>query len=390
MNARAEISNLRPSIGGVRQHTGDAFACDRRQDFAPTVIRTHRGGRWRRVDRRKNAGEWGKFVHRDEMLVFDVDDGQEGGPGIVTGAIPTVQDAAARLAPLAPAPGMAIAEIGADCGWTAALLAHHLQGGRVVTLADTARLADVARQHLEHYPQVQVVSSAEIGALGPAGSFDGLLSHRAVRRVPWDWVTLVRPDGQLCLPVRTGLGGSSTLLTLRVARDGLSASGRFLAGPAVQALWLREQRPGEGTRIESQKSPRASAARGATRAPLLPVARLFAGLLHPDLRMELVRGTAQFEGDVADRLRIHDHQASRAVIFLWDPGSVYEWGPRDLGTVLFDALAQWHAAGEPKLGQLGVTITETEHTLWLGAPDGPSWRLPELHTMTGEVERDAT
>jgi hypothetical protein len=105
--------------------------------------------------------------------------------------------------------------------------------------------------------------------------------------------------------------------------------------------------------------------------------------------MQVVRGVAQLEGDVADRLRIHDHQASRAVVFLHSP-RIYEWGPRDLGSDLFDALGQWHAAGEPEVEQLGVTITETEHTLWLGAPDGPSWRLPELHTTTNEVERHAT
>lgn len=391
MNAPAEVGSLRPGHSGAHRHAGDAFFCDRRQDFVPTVIRTHRGGRWRRVDRRKNAGEWAKFVHRAEMLVFDVDDGQEGGPGVVTGVIPTVQDAAARLATFAPTPGLAaVAEIGTDGGWTTAVLAHHLQGGRVVTLADTDRLADVARQRLERYSRVKVVSGPRAGALGPVRSFDGLLSHRAVRRVPWEWGTRVRPGGRLCLPVRSALGGSSTLLTLRVARDGLSASGRFLAGPAPQVLWLREQRPGEGTHIESHQSPRASAALGSMRAPLWPAARLFAGLLHPELRMHLVRGTEQFEGDVADRLRIHDHQASRAVIFLCGPGSVYEWGPRDLGTVLFDALAQWHAAGEPKLGQLGVTITETEHTLWLGAPDGPSWQLPDNRTPAGGAETHAS
>ncbi|MHC3474890.1 protein-L-isoaspartate O-methyltransferase family protein [Streptomyces sp. 7R007] len=353
------------------------------------MIRTHRGGRWRRVDRTKNAGEWGKFVHRDEVLVFDVDDGQEGGPGVVTGTMPTVQDVAARLTAFAPAPGMAAVEIGTDCGWTAALLDHHLPGGRVVTRADTDRLADLARKHLEHYPRVQVVSAAQTEALGPAGSFDGLLSHRAVRRVPWQWVTLVRPGGRLCLPVRTALGAPGTLLTLRVARDGRSAHGRFLAGPVVQALWLREQRPGAGTRVDAPQTPRASAACGLTRVSLWPAARVFAGLLHPDLRMELVRGTAQFEGDVADRLRLHDHRASRAVIFLSDPGCVYEWGPRALGTVLRDALTQWHAAGEPVLEQMGMTITETEHTLWLGAPDGPCWRLPDLRTLDDGTEHHA-
>jgi protein-L-isoaspartate O-methyltransferase len=341
------------------------------------------------VDRSKNAGEWAKFVHRSEMLVFDVDDGGEGGPGIVTGVIPSKEDATARLAALAPVPGTAVAEIGTDCGWTAASLAHLLPGSQVVTVADTERLAEIARQRLRPYPRVRVVSGSRAGVLGPAGSFHGLLSHRAVRRVPWEWVTRVRPGGRLCLPVRTALGGSSTLLVLTVARDGASASGRFHAGPAPQTVWLREQRPGEGISVESQGSPRASEALDARGAHVRTAARLFAGLLRPDLRMQVVRGVAQLEGDVADRLRIHDHQASRAVVFLHSP-RIYEWGPRDLGSDLFDALGQWHAAGEPEVEQLGVTITETEHTLWLGAPDGPSWRLPELHTIAGEVERHAT
>lgn len=389
MNARVEAGSLRPESGRVHEHAGDVFTCDRRQDFVPHVIRTHRGGRWRRVDRTKNAGEWAKFVHRSEMLVFDIDDGGEGGPGLVTGVIPSKEDAEARLAALAPVPGTAIAEIGTDCGWTAAALDHRLRGGQVVTVADTGRLAEIARQRLRPYPRVRVVSAPDAGVLGPAGSFHGLLSHRAVRHVPWEWVTRVRPGGRLCLPVRTALGGSSTLLVLNVARDGSSASGRFHAGPAPQTVWLREHRPGEGTTIESQGSPRASEALATKGAHVRSAARLFAGLLRPDLRMQVVRGVAQLEGDVADRLRLHDHQASRAVVFLHSP-RIYEWGPRDLGSDLFDALGQWHAAGEPEVEQLGVTITETEHTLWVGAPDGPSWRLPELHTITGGVERDAT
>ncbi|MFC9131900.1 methyltransferase [Streptomyces sp. NPDC057099] len=390
MNARTEIGSPRPDSGGVHRHAGDAFVCDRRQDFAPAVIRTHRGGRWRRVDRNKNAGDWAKFIHRAEAVVFDIDDGQEGGPGIVTGVMPAEQDVAARLAAFALTPGMAIAEIGTDSGWTAALLDHHLQGGAVVTAADTMRLAAGAQQRLARYPRVQVVSELQAGAIGPARSFDGLLAHRAVRRVPWEWVTRVRPGGRLCLPVRTGLSGSSTLLALRVARDGLSASGRFHAGPAPQALWLRNQRPADAPFIESPASPRTSQAPDATRAALSPDARLFAGLLSPDLRMQVVRGTTEFEGEVADRLRVHDHRASRAVVFLCGPGTVHEWGPRALGAVMFDALAQWHAAGEPKVQQLGVTITETEHTLWLGTPDGSSWRLPDALLPTQGAEPHAS
>ena len=168
MNARAEVGSLRPEGGCVHEHAGDVFTCDRRQDFVPNVIRTHRGGRWRRVDRSKNAGEWAKFVHRSEMLVFDVDDGGEGGPGIVTGVIPSKEDVTARLAALAPVPGTAVAEIGTDCGWTAASLEHHLQGGQVVTVADTERLAEIVRQRLRPYPRVRVVSGSQAGEIGRA------------------------------------------------------------------------------------------------------------------------------------------------------------------------------------------------------------------------------
>ncbi len=151
MSARAEATGPRPGHGGLHQQGAELFACDRRQDFTPLVIRTRRGGRWRKVDRRKNAGEWGKFAHRPETVVFDIDDGEEGGPGLVTGLIPTAADAAQRLAVLAPTPGMTVAEIGTDSGWTAALLDHRFQGGRVVTLADTERLAAVARRPV-HLP----------------------------------------------------------------------------------------------------------------------------------------------------------------------------------------------------------------------------------------------
>lgn len=388
MNARVEAGSQRPGSGHVHQQAGDVFTCDRRQDFVPNVIRTHRGGRWRRVDRSKNAGEWAKFVHRSEMLVFDVDDGGEGGPGIVTGVIPSKEDATARLAAFAPVPGTAVAEIGTDCGWTAAALEHLLQGGQVVTVADTERLAEIARQRLRPYPRVRVVSGSEAGVLGPAGAFHGLLSHRAVRRVPWEWVTRVRPGGRLCLPVRTALGGSSTLLVLTVARDGASASGRFHAGPAPQTMWFREHRPGEGTSVESQGSPRASEtldARGRTYGPRPGCSPACSALT--------------FGCRSCAALRSSKATLPTACVFMttrrrgqWSSSTprIYEWGPRDLGSDLFDALGQWHAVGEPEVEQLGVTITETEHTLWLGAPDGPSWRLPELHTITGEVERHAT
>ncbi|CAL9453238.1 Protein-L-isoaspartate O-methyltransferase [Streptomyces sp. enrichment culture] len=379
MNARQDQTQSPPAR--LHPHTGNGVRRARRRDFVPDVIRVHRSQRWRRVDRRKNAGEWGKAVHSGSVVVFDVDDGKDAGPGLLTGIVATEEDVAARLAALAPAPGMSIAEIGTDSGWTAALLDHRLRGGRVVTLADTGRLATIARDQVAPFPRIRVTHEADV--LQAAGPFHGLLSHRAVCRIPWEWISAVRPGGRVCVPVRTRLGGPSTLLVLTVARDGQSATGRFREGPVLQTLWLRSHRPGGATPVAPQDSPRLSQDLPLVQAPLAQAARLFAGLLRPDLHLQVVRGDAFLEGRVADRLRLHDQHRSRAVVLI-QPRHTYEWGPRSLGTYLVDALAQWHTAGQPTAGHLGLTVTPARHTLWLGSPDGPSWPLPHLRTPAGE------
>ncbi|MEV8605613.1 methyltransferase [Streptomyces griseoviridis] len=369
--------SVRGTERSPHRHAGESFACEMRQCFVPDVIRVCRSGRWRRVDRRQKAGEWGKFVHGSGHLVYDIDDGRDAGPGVPTGIVPSEEDVANRLRALALAPGMNIAEVGTDTGWTAALLDHRLRGGKVVTVADSERLAQLAQERLHRYPRVHVIQKA---ALFP-DSFHRLLSHRAVCRVPWEWVRAVRPGGRLVVPVLTSLGGPSTLLVLTVAEDGRRATGRFQTGPVPAVLWLRAQRPGEGEPVDSREVPRRSSTRRAETYLQQPC-RLFCGLLRPDLAMTVERGTPSLDGAAADRLRLHDHQRSRAVVLL-GPQYLYEWGPRDLGAGLAGALDQWHDAGEPTVGQLGLTVTEASHTLWVGTPAGPSWALPVSPTREG-------
>ncbi|MEV0220745.1 methyltransferase [Streptomyces sp. NPDC050704] len=378
------ITGSSSSAPDARSGFAAALASVRRRDFVPAVIRTHRGGRWRKVDQERAPRDWSKLVHGPDPVVFDVNDGEEGGAEI-TGVIPSAADTERCLTVLAPEPGMRIAEIGTDSGWVAALLQHLVQDGRVVSAADTLRLAEIAEQYLAPYRQVRVVGPGGKD-LGPDASFDGLLSHRAVGRIPWEWISRVRPGGRLSLVVRTGVMLDGVLLRLTVARDGQSATGHFYGAPWPRALWLRSQRPTDRTHpVDPREAPRVPASVSDPHDHLRAGAQLMAGLLHPDLQMSLVRSGHPLDGDVADRLRIHDGQASRALIFLGGTYNAYEWGPRDLVSVLAEPLGQWRALRGPGPERFGLTVTRTNHVLWYGSPKGPSWTLPALPTPDHET-----
>ncbi|MEU5698601.1 hypothetical protein [Streptomyces aurantiacus] len=70
--------------------------------------------------------------------------------------------------------------------------------------------------------------------------------------------------------------------------------------------------------------------------------------------------------------------------------SINEGVPRIPDAVSFGVLTEWHAAGKLGLQQLAMTIMETEHPLWLGAPDDPVRYTPGIHKPFGGAERHAT
>ncbi|WP_330175427.1 hypothetical protein OG875_19035 [Streptomyces sp. NBC_01498] len=59
-----------------------------------------------------------------------------------------------------------------------------------------------------------------------------------------------------------------------------------------------------------------------------------------------------------------------------DGWSVHQSGPLRLWDQVETALLSWRAAGAPDQTAFGMTVTTATQTVWLGAPDGPSWRLP--------------
>jgi protein-L-isoaspartate O-methyltransferase len=147
---------------------------------------------------------------------------------------------AQMLAALQVGPGMRVLEIGTGTGYNAALLAHRLGAGNVVSVEVDPAVATHARRALAAagFGGVRVVSADGAQGYLPQAPYDRVISTVAVTEVPLAWVAQTRPGGLVLTPWGNPYyrGG---LLALTV-HPGAAATGRIV-GPA-SFMWLRAQR----------------------------------------------------------------------------------------------------------------------------------------------------
>jgi protein-L-isoaspartate(D-aspartate) O-methyltransferase len=120
----------------------------------------------------------------------------------------------------APAGG-SILEIGAGTGYNAALLSDLVgASGRVVTVDIDPEVADEARSHLSEAGVANVAVVCGDGALGWAGAapYDGIIVTAGVADLAPAWVTQLRPDGRLVVPL--SIRGVPQSVALTLAGDG--------------------------------------------------------------------------------------------------------------------------------------------------------------------------
>jgi protein-L-isoaspartate(D-aspartate) O-methyltransferase len=134
---------------------------------------------------------------------------------------------ALMLAALEVRDGDRVLEIGAGTGYNAALLAHRLGDGDLVTTVDLdPEITEAARRHLDAAGYHPVVVTGD-GARGvpERAPYDRIIATCALPAVPRAWLAQCRPGGRVLVPLATGL------LALTVyGRD--RAEGRFLHTPA--------------------------------------------------------------------------------------------------------------------------------------------------------------
>lgn len=210
--------------GALSPEWRPVFEAVHRAGFIPeTVWVEDDGGVLVPLRRTEDPQRWLDLTYADDAIITQVDDGHPAPEG--TGArisssasMPTV--VAQMLTHCAAHPGQRVLEIGTGTGYNAALLAHRLGAGNVVTIEIDNDLAQRAREALSAagYGAVTVVTGDGGQGYPPAAPFDRVLSTAAVQQVPYHWVDQTRPGGLVITPWGTDYYNGG-LLALTVTEE---------------------------------------------------------------------------------------------------------------------------------------------------------------------------
>ncbi|MFJ4472295.1 methyltransferase domain-containing protein [Streptomyces sp. NPDC089424] len=290
----------------------ESFAAVPRHLFVPYYYVGVRGGherRWGESPDPDARERWVRGAYEDTPLATRMRDGEL----VSSSSQPSLM--ALMLTELRVADGDRVLEIGAGTGYNAALLAHRLGDGGLVTSVDLEpEITESARRHLDAAGYRPVVVTGD-GARGvpERAPFDRIIATCTLASIPPAWLAQCRPGGRILAPLATGL----ILLTMR---DAGYAEGHFLETPAYFVPLRGTGRPGR-----EQQPPLGAVPRRGRES------ELFRFLL------ALTRGSL-------------------------DPGEAY---------------ALWEREGRPARERYGITVGGGRQWAWLDEPEGPySWPLP--------------
>ncbi|WP_171164207.1 ATP-grasp peptide maturase system methyltransferase [Streptomyces sp. I05A-00742] len=326
------------------------------------------------------VGEWLRQAYADETLVTQFD-GQETDwtdPKPISGAHPTSSSTLPALVvhmleELQVDDGMTVMEIGTGTGYSTALMCHRLSPDRVTSIETDPDVAARARDGLGRCGYAPRLLTGDGLAGAPEGApYDRTIATCGVRHVPYAWVRQTRPGG-LVLATLRGWMRSLGLVRLTVGRDG-RAEGRFIDSDPSFMIARQQDAPAS---LGTIPAPDDGASR---RTPYGPDGLTAAG---SGFVAQLAMPGARFFSMPADdgtpcTYVLDGTNESFAVLTprADDTWNVRQGGPVALWDAFENALGTWCSAGSPVPTEFGVTVTAESQRVWLGAPDGPSWRLP--------------
>ncbi|MEV5597867.1 methyltransferase domain-containing protein [Streptomyces sp. NPDC052496] len=336
-------------------------------------------------DRGAEPVRWAEAAYGDVPVVTQIvedDDGfQE--PTSSASAPSTVLR---MLEDAALADGHRVLEIGTGTGFHAALLAHRLGSGNVVSIEVDPTLAEAARTMLEAAGYAPAVVTGD-GAHGHAAAapYDRLISTCSVRSVPAVWLAQTAPGARLVVPWSTSWITYGTLVLTR--HPDATATGRFAGYGSYMVMRGRRatadldrdllrmgQRP---MHSDTALSPWAVAGGSLD-------AQFAIGLRVPDVWHSWDTGTGSGTdtgtgtgsdtntdtdaGALADMRPVHtrlwlaDDAATSWAAVDYDGRQtatyhVRQHGPRRLWDEIEAAHRQWIHAGEPEIARHGLTVT---------------------------------
>ncbi|MCG6494744.1 methyltransferase domain-containing protein [Kitasatospora sp. A2-31] len=375
---RARLASALIANGSLTSDWLPGYAAVPRHLFVPDTVWPGRADGVRQgeaVNRDADRAAWWEAVHSDVPLTTQWDDGAHAGTG--RGTIPTSSSSMptmvfSMLAALNVEDGNRVLEIGTGTGWNAALLAHRLGPGNVVTVEVDHYSAAAARQRLAKagYAPTSVVGDGADG-YAKGAPYDRVIATCSVGRIPQAWVEQARPGGVIVVPWGPEYGGEA-VVRLTVGDDG-TASGRFIGSSAF--MRLRQQRAERPDSLVYLSGPwPADGARSST--PLSP--EDVGGWLEMFVIGVQVPGAfplIERYQDGAYTLWLHDTAVTSWATVDWEPDrgdyEVVQSGRRRLWDEVDAAWRWWDARGRPGFDRFGLTVAGASHSVWLDSPDNP-------------------
>lgn len=355
--------------GALSADWADTFKAVPRAWFLPDLFWAYDMGTGRSVpvSRAEEPDAWERAAYANVPLVTQWDDGRHSGssePGVVatsSARMPSV--VAAMLRDLDVSDGMRVLEIGTGTGWNAALLAHRLGSGNVVSVEidpDVVARARAALARVGLRPEV-IHGDGRDGGPGSA-PYDRVIATAGVRELPPRWLEQTRPGGVVLAPWGTHYSDQDALVRLTVGDDG-RASGPFLR--MVEFMKLRDQRlDWDRFRTYVPAYPDFPGDADVSRTPLTlgdlggryESVRFVTGLRVPDCAHVVNR-----TGESAGKAWFFDLSGGRS----WavaefrerEPAAtVHQSGPRRLWDEVEAAVTWWVGSGRPGVERFGLAV----------------------------------
>ncbi|MER7703600.1 methyltransferase domain-containing protein [Kitasatospora sp. NPDC097605] len=346
--------------GPVPREWQEALEAVPRHRFLPERIWLENGqGGYEPCDLQDNHLRWFDAAHADVPLVTQLNDGRASADAWPSSSASAPSVVVRMLCDLDVRPGMRVLEVGTGTGWNAALLAHRVGAGNVVSVEIDA---DVARQAGEALSGVEVICGDGADGWSRRAPYDRVVSTCSVRRVPWAWIEQTRPGGIVLTPWDNPMICWG-LLRLTVGRN--QAEGRF--SPHSAFMLMRTQRQDLRIFRDVVRDEHVPAESRASLSPRLVTGDAWEARFALGLRLGDV--WTAWEEDAA-RLWVATTDA-RCWAAVDDDGAVWQYGPRRLWDEVEEAHRWWEERDRPGPERFGLTVGAQGQRAWLDVPAQP-------------------
>jgi protein-L-isoaspartate(D-aspartate) O-methyltransferase len=238
-----------------------AFRATPRHRFLDRVFQYQaKHNRWREIITREPGPQELRLVYADRALITHLSSTQSAPAQVPISSSSQPSLMAQMLEDLQLDGGQRVLEVGAGTGYNAALMAHVVGPGRVVSVDVDRNVLSEAWDHLRSFPERGVQLKHADGRLGyiEAAHFDRLMVTAATPHLERAWLEQLAPQGLLSAPLTLAPGLAFVVcgtVQEREFRGRLTRAAYFMPLRAEDEWGTAEMAPPEAEALQSIAAP---------------------------------------------------------------------------------------------------------------------------------------